>query len=81
MQDTNLNEIFDTLQRYDSDDVWDKFLQDEFFKYNKNDRIAVMSGFQKLMQEEVRPNRTTAMWMNRQRELEAMHRTLEKGGR
>ena len=81
MQDTNLNEIFDTLQRYDSDDVWDKFLQDEFFKYNKNDRIAVMSGFQKLMQEEVRPNRTTAMWMNWQRELEAMHRTLEKGGR
>lgn len=81
MQDTNLNEIFDTLQRYDSDDVWDEFLQDEFFKYNKNDRIAVMSGFQKLMQEEVRPNRTTAMWMNRQRELEAMHRTLEKGGR
>jgi hypothetical protein len=81
MQDTNLNEIFDTLQRYDSDDVWDKFLQDEFFKYNKNERVAVLTGFDKLLQQEVKPNRQTAMWFNRQRELVAMHKTLERAGR
>jgi hypothetical protein len=57
------------------------FLQDEFFKYNKNERIAVLTGFDKLMQQEVRPNRTTAMWMNRQREAVAMHKMLERGGR
>jgi hypothetical protein len=28
------------------------FLQDEFFKYNKNERIAVLTGFDKLMQQE-----------------------------
>jgi hypothetical protein len=81
MEDTNLNEIFDGLQKYDSDDVWDKFLQDEFFRYPKDYRIAVMMGFDKLLSQEVRPNRTTAMWLNRQRELTAMHQMLERGGR
>jgi hypothetical protein len=77
----NLNEIFDGIQKYMDDDVWDKFLQEEFFRYPKDYRIAVMTGFDKLMQQEVRPNRTTAMWLNRSRELQAMHRTLESAGR
>ena len=81
MEDTNLSEIFDTLQRYDSDDVWDKFLSDEFFRYDQPTRVQILTGFDKLMQQEVRPNRTTAMWLNRQRELTAMHKTLERGGR
>jgi hypothetical protein len=81
MEDTNLNELFDGAQKYMDDDVWDKFIQDEFFRYPKDYRVAVMMGFDKLISQEVKPNRQTAMWLNRQRELMAMHRTLEKGGR
>jgi hypothetical protein len=79
--DYNLNEIFDGIQRYMDDDVWDRFLQDEFFKYPKDYRIAVMDGFNRLFAQEVKPNRTTAMWINRRREMEHMHLTLERGGR
>jgi hypothetical protein len=81
MEDTNLNEIFDSFQRYESDDIWDKFLQDEFFRYDRPTRVQVLTGFDKLMQQETRPNRTTAMWLNRQREAVAMHKMLERGGR
>jgi hypothetical protein len=81
MMDTNLNELFGSLEKYTDDDVWDRFLQDEFFRYPKDYRISVMMGFDKLLQQEARPNRTTAMWFARQRELVAMHKTLERGGR
>lgn len=81
MEDTNLNELFDGFQKYMDDDVWDRFLQDEFFRYPPDYRIAVMTGFNKLAQQETRPNRTTAMWLNRAREMEAMHRNLKLGGR
>jgi hypothetical protein len=77
----NLNDVFNSLEKFTDDDVWDRFLQDEFFRYGPDYRIAVMMGFDKLMQQEARPNRTTAMWMNRQRELVAMHQTLERAGR
>lgn len=81
MEDINLNTIFDSWQRYESDDVWDKFLQDEFFRYDRPTRIQVMSGFDRLLGPELRANHNTAMWLSRRREMENMHLVLDRGGR
>lgn len=76
-----LHEIFDNLQKYFDDDVFDKFKTEEFFRYGPDMRIAVLTGWDKLMQEEVKPNRATADLIAKKRELDDLHRLLQRGGR
>jgi hypothetical protein len=77
----SLNEIFDSLEKYEGEEVFDRFRDETFFRYNHDQRVAVLMGWDKLMQEETRPSRQTAAWMARGRELRAVHDLLDRAGR
>jgi hypothetical protein len=79
--DYRLHEVFDGLQKYMDDDVFDQFRDQEFFRYNKNDRIAVLVGWDRMMEAEVKPTRATAELIAKRRELDFMHELLSKAGR
>jgi hypothetical protein len=79
--DYRLHEVFDGLQKYMDDDVFDSFKTREFFNYNPDMRIAVLSGWDRLMEYETKPSRTTAQLINKKRELDDLHLLLRKAGR
>jgi hypothetical protein len=79
--DYRLHEIFGGLQKYMDDDVFDSFKEKEFFHYNSDMRIAVLSGWDRLMERETQPTRATAELINKKRELDDLHFLLKKAGR
>jgi hypothetical protein len=81
MDDYRLQEIFGNLQRYFNDDVFDSFKTKEFFHYGPDMRIAVLSGWDRLMEQETKPTRDTAELIAKKRELMDLHQLLERGGR
>jgi hypothetical protein len=81
MDDYRLHEVFDSLQKYVSEDVFDKFKTEEFFRYGPTERIAVLAGWDRLMQEEIKPTRGTAELIAKKRELDHLHSLLSRAGR
>jgi hypothetical protein len=79
--DFRLHEIFDGLQKYMDDDVFDSFKEKEFFHYPPDYRVAVLSGFDRLMEAEIKPTRATAELIAKKRELDDLHFLLKKAGR
>jgi hypothetical protein len=82
-EDFRLGEIFDSIGKYTGgdDSLFDQFKNQEFFRYGPDYRIAVLSGWDRIMQQETRPNRETAMWIARKRELDDLHQLLSRAGR
>jgi hypothetical protein len=82
--DTSLGELFAAADKYDGDDSFDRFKNETFFRYDRDMRSAVLIGFDKMMQGDEtlrRPNRETAMWIARKRELDDLHLLLSRAGR
>jgi hypothetical protein len=79
--DYRLHDIFDSIQKYSDDDVFEKFRDTEFFRYGPTERIAVLMGFDRLMEHETQPNRATAELIAKKRELDDLHLLLSKAGR
>jgi hypothetical protein len=79
--DYRLHEIFDGLQKYMNDDVFDSFKTKEFFHYGPDMRIAVLTGWDRLMEQEIKPTRATAELISKRRELVDLHELLSRGGR
>jgi hypothetical protein len=76
-----LHEILGGLQKYADDDVFESFKMNEFFRYGPTERIAVLSGWDKKMEMETKPNRETAELIAKKRELNDLHFLLKKAGR
>jgi hypothetical protein len=81
MEEPRIQEIFDSFQKYDSDDVFEKFLSGEFFRYGPAERVAVLTGWDKKMEMEIQPSRATAALIEKKRRLDDMHALLVRGGR
>jgi hypothetical protein len=79
--DYRLHEIFDGLQKYMDDNVFDAFKSKEFFHYGPDVRIAVLTGWDRLMEHESKPSRATAELISKRRELVDLHELLSRGGR
>jgi hypothetical protein len=81
VEDYRIKDIFDGLQKYMDDDVFDRFRDAEFFRYSPDQRIAVLMGWDRLMDQETKLTRDHAELIAKRRELVAMHQLLERGGR
>ncbi|MFY9839102.1 MAG: hypothetical protein WAK55_22025 [Xanthobacteraceae bacterium] len=80
--DYRLQEILDSASKYYwNEDAFSDFRDREFFRYGPDMRVAVLQGWDKLMQEETKPTRETASLISKKRELDAMHQLLSKAGR
>lgn len=79
--DYRLHEIFDNLQKYSDDNVFDQFRDAEFFRYGPTERVQVLMGWDRLMEAETKPSRDHAELIAKRRELVAMHQLLESAGR
>jgi hypothetical protein len=79
--DYRLHEIFEGLQKYSDDDVFEKFKTEEFFRYGPAERVAVLAGYDRLMEHETKPSRATAELIDRKRQLDDLHFILKKAGR
>jgi hypothetical protein len=80
-EDYRLHEVFHGLQKYMDDNVFDAFKSKEFFHYGPDMRIAVLSGWDRLMEQETKPTRDTAELISKKRELDDLHKLLERAGR
>jgi hypothetical protein len=76
-----LGKIFGRLQKYEGDEVFERFRDQEFFRYNHDQRVAILVGWDTLMAKETSPSRQTAKWMSRGRDLRAVHDLLDRAGR
>ena len=81
MEDYRIKEIFDGLQKYMDDNVFDQFRDAEFFRYGPTERVQVLMGWDRLMEAETKPSRDHAELIAKRRELVAMHQLLERAGR
>jgi hypothetical protein len=79
--DYRLQEVFDSLQKYAREDVFDSFRDQTFFRYSPEERIIVLTGWDRMMAEETKPSRATAELISKKRELDAMHELLSRAGR
>jgi hypothetical protein len=80
-EDYRLHEVFDSLQKYAREDIFDAFKTKEFFRYSPDMRVAVLSGWDRLMEQETKPSRATAELISKKRELDDLHNLLIRGGR
>jgi len=78
-----LQDIFDSVQKYtpEGEDAFTQFRDGEFFRYGPQDRVAVLMGWDKLMQEETKLTRAHAELVAKKRELDLVHSWLSRAGR
>jgi hypothetical protein len=74
----NLGEFFQEIDTYRGG--WDEYRQ-KFLSYPPDNRIIELTAYDRLLDQEYRPNRQTAEYIARRRELGDLHDLLKRAGR
>ena len=81
MEDVRIQELLDSVGKYFDGDTFDRFKTEEFFRYPHDYRVQILMGWDRMMQQEIRPTRETASLISKKRELDDLHALLSRAGR